>query len=209
EGRVRGRCRNTGSPRKGEGAESEWVWWTGADPSPIMGASSSTLQTAELLLLLLIVVAGLVTLARRVHTPYPVLLLIGGLGLGVLPGAPRLELAPDAILLLVLPPIVYVAAFFTPIRSFRADIGNVASLAVGLVLASTAAVAAVALALVPGMTLPMAIALGAIVSPPDEVAAMAVMERLAVPRRLIALLQGESLLNDATALTVYRVALAA
>src|SRR5262249_59297511 len=102
-----------------------------------------------------------------------------------------------------------VGASFPLLRSSRADSGNPASLAVGLVTASPAAVAAVALALVPGMTLPMAIALGAIVSPPDEVAAMAVMERLAVPRRLIALLQGESLLNDATALTVYRVALAA
>jgi monovalent cation/hydrogen antiporter len=164
-------------------------------------------ETAELLLLLLVVVAALVTLARWLRIPYPILLLIGGSALGAIPGAPRLELAPDAILLLVLPPIVYLAAFFTPIRSFRADIGNIASLAVGLVLASTAAVAGVAIALVPGMTWPLAIALGATVSPPDEVAALAVMERLAVPRRVIALLQGESLVNDATALTVYRVAL--
>ena len=109
----------------------------------------------------------------------------------------------------MLPPIVYVAAFFTPIRSFRADLGHIVSLAIGLVLATTVAVAGIALALVPGMTWPIAIALGAIVSPPDEVAAIAVMERLAVPRRLIGLLQGESLLNDATALTVYRVALGA
>ena len=109
--------------------------------------------------------------------------------------------------MLVLPPIVYVAAFFTPIRSFRANLGNIVSLAIGLVLASTFAVAAVAMAIVPGITLPIAIALGAIVSPPDEVAALAVVERLAVPRRLVTLLQGENLLNDATALTIYRVAL--
>jgi monovalent cation/hydrogen antiporter len=164
-------------------------------------------ETAQLLLLLLLVVAALVTLARRLRTPYPVLLLLGGLAIGAVPGLPRVEVAPDAVLLLVLPPIVYFAAFFTPVRSFRAELGNIASLAIGLVIASTAAVAAVALALVPGMTVPLAIALGAIVSPPDEVAAMAVMERLAVPRRLIGLLQGESLLNDATALTIYRVAL--
>ena len=167
------------------------------------------MQTAELLLLLLIVDAGLVTLARRLHTPYPVLLLLGGLALGATPGVPRVAMAPESILLLVLPPIVYVAAFFTPIRSLRAEMGNIASLAIGLVLASMAAVAGVALALVPGMTVPIAIALGAIVSPPDEVAAMAVLERLAVPRRMIGLLQGESLLNDATALIVYRVALGA
>ena len=162
---------------------------------------------AELLLLLLIVVAALVTLARRLRTPYPALLLIGGLALGAIPGVPRLEIAPDSVLLLVLPPILYFAAFFTPIRSFRADLGNIVSLAIGLVLASTVAAAGVALALVPGMTVPIAIALGAIVSPPDAVAATAVIERLAVPRRVVALLQGESLLNDATALTVYRVAL--
>lgn len=165
------------------------------------------MRTAELLLVLLIVVAGLVWLARRVRTPYPVLLLVGGLTLGAMPGVPRLEVPPDSVLLLVLPPIVYLAAFTTPIRSFRANLGNIVSLAIGLVLASAAAVAGLVLVLVPGMTVPIAIALGAIVSPPDEVAATAVMERLAVPRRVVALLQGESLLNDATALTLYRVAL--
>ena len=167
------------------------------------------MQTAELLLLLLIVVAALVTLARRLRTPYPVLLLVGGLTLGAIPGVPHVELPPESVLLLVLPPIVYFAAFFTPIRSLRADLGNIVSLAIGLVLASTAAVAGVALAIVPGMTMPIALALGAIVSPPDEVAAMAVLERLVVGRRMVALLQGESLLNDATALTVYHVALGA
>ncbi len=167
------------------------------------------MQAAELLLILLIVVALLVTLSRRLRIPYPVLLLVGGLALGSIPAFPRFELAPDAVLVLVLPPIVYVAAFQTPIRSFKAAIGNIASLAVGLVIASTAAVAAVALAVVPAMTMPIAVALGAIVSPPDEVAATAVMERLAVPRRIISLLEGESLVNDATALTIYRVALVA
>src|SRR5262245_59954600 len=127
--------------------------------------------------------------------------------LGALPGVPQVEVEPDSVLLLVLPPIVYMAAFFTPIRSFRANLGHIVSLAIGLVLASAAAVAGVAVALVPGMTWSIAVALGAIVSPPDEVAAAAVMERLAVPRRLLTLLQGESLLNDATALTLYRVAL--
>ena len=122
---------------------------------------------------------------------------------------PRFEVDPDTILLLVLPPIVYVAAFLTPIRSFRNELGNIVSLAIGLVLASTFVVAGLALAIVPAITLPVALALGAIVSPPDEVAATAVAERLAVPRRIIGLLEGESLLNDATALTVYRVAVAA
>jgi CPA1 family monovalent cation:H+ antiporter len=165
------------------------------------------LHAAELVLLLLLAVAALVTLARRLRIPDPALLLIGGLGLGAIPGLPRLEVEPDAILPLVLPPVIYFAAFFTPIRSFRAELGNIVSLAIGLVLASTAAAAGVALALVPGMTAPIAIALGAVVSPPDAVAATAVLERLPVPRRMVALLQGESLLNDATALTVYGLAL--
>src|SRR2546430_2956070 len=167
------------------------------------------MQAAEVLLLLLIVVSVLVTVARRLRIPYPVLLLVGGLALGSIPGFPRIELAPSAVLVLVLPPLLYVTAVFTPVRSFKADIGNIGSLAVGLVVASTAAVASVALALVPAMTLPIAVALGAIVSPPDAVAATAVMERLAVPRRVIRLLEGESLLNDATALTIYRLALVA
>ena len=167
------------------------------------------MQAAEVLLLLLIVVSVLVTVARRLRIPYPVLLLVGGLALGSIPGFPRIDLAPNTVLVLVLPPLLYVAAVFTPIRSFKADIGNIASLAVGLVVASTAAVAGVALALVPAMTMPIAVALGAIVSPPDAVAATAVMERLAVPRRVTRLLEGESLLNDATALTIYRLALVA
>jgi monovalent cation/hydrogen antiporter len=166
-------------------------------------------QPAAVLLLLLIVVAVLVTIARRLRIPYPVLLLVGGLALGAIPGIPEFDVEPEAILLLVLPPIVYVAAFFTPIRSFKAEIGNIASLAVGLVVASTAAVAAVALVLVPGMTVPVAVALGAIVSPPDALAATAIAQRLAVPRRVVALLEGESLVNDATALTIYRVAISA
>ena len=167
------------------------------------------MEAAELLLALLVVVATLVTVSRWLRLPYPVLQLVGGLAIGSLPFVPHIDVPPDLILALVLPPIVYAAAFFTPIRSFKQDIGNIASLAVGLVLASALAVAGVTIALVPGITVAIAVTLGAIVSPPDEVAATAVMERLAVPRRVIALLDGESLLNDATALTVFRVALAA
>jgi monovalent cation/hydrogen antiporter len=167
------------------------------------------MKAAEVLLLLLIVVAGLVTVARLVRIPYPVLLLVGGLALGAIPGLPHLEVEPETVLLLVLPPIVYVAAFFTPVRSFKQEIGNIVSLAIGLVVASTLAIAAITLAFVPAITVPLAVALGAIVSPPDAIAATAVAERLSVPRRVIALLEGESLVNDATALTIYRVAIAA
>jgi CPA1 family monovalent cation:H+ antiporter len=167
------------------------------------------LQAAELLLALLVVVAVLVTISRRIRVPYPVLLLLGGLIVGLVPGIPPLELDPEIVFLVVLPPLLYVSAFLTPIRDFRTNLKNISSLAVGLVVASAAIVAAIAMGLVPGMTWPLAVALGAIVSPPDAVAATAIAQRLAVPRRIVSILEGESLLNDGTALTIYRAALGA
>jgi monovalent cation/hydrogen antiporter len=156
-----------------------------------------------------VVVAVLVTISRRIRVPYPVLLLLGGLIVGLIPGIPPLELDPEIVFLVVLPPLLYVSAFLTPIRDFRANLKNISSLAVGLVAASAAVVAAIAMALVPGMSWPLAAALGAIVSPPDAVAASAIAQRLAVPRRIVTILEGESLLNDATALTIYRAAVGA
>jgi Na+/H+ antiporter len=164
---------------------------------------------AELLLALLVVVALLVTISRRIHVPYPVLLLLGGLVVGLLPGIPRFELDPEIVFLVVLPPILYVSAFLTPIRDFRSNLKNISSLAVGLVAVSAGVVAVMAMAFVPGMSWPLAAALGAIVSPPDAVAASAIAQRLAVPRRVVSILEGESLLNDATALTIYRAAVGA
>jgi len=156
-----------------------------------------------------VIVAVLVTVSRRIRVPYPVLLLLGGLVVGLIPGIPPFELDPELVFLIVLPPILYVSAFLTPIRDFRANLKNISLLAVGLVAASVGVVAAAAMTLVPGMTWPLAVALGAIVSPPDAVAATAIAQRLAVPRRIISILEGESLLNDATALTIYRAAIGA
>lgn len=167
------------------------------------------MHAAELLLALLVVVALLVTISRRIRVPYPVLLLLGGLVVGLVPGIPSLELDPEIVLLVVLPPLLYVSAFFTPIRDFRANLKNISSLAVGLVAVSAGVVAFLAMSLVPGMTWPLAVALGAIVSPPDAIAATAIAQRLAVPRRIVSILEGESLLNDATALTIYRAAVGA
>ena len=167
------------------------------------------MQAAELLLALLVVVAVLVTISRKIRVPYPVLLLLGGLVVGLVPGIPRLELDPEIVFLVVLPPLLYVSAFLTPIRDFRANLKNISLLAIGLVAASAAVVAAIAMVLVPGMSWPLAAALGAIVSPPDAVAATAIAQRLAVPRRVVSILEGESLLNDATALTIYRAAIGA
>jgi CPA1 family monovalent cation:H+ antiporter len=166
------------------------------------------MPSTELVLALLIAVAALVTIARRLGIAYPIFLVIGGLVLGLVPGTPRVELDPDLIFLFVLPPLLYVAAFFTPLGSLRANLGAIGSLAVGLVVASAFAAAAVVHALIPGVPWAVAIALGAIVAPPDEIAATAIAARLSVPRRIMTILEGESLLNDATALTIYGIAIA-
>jgi CPA1 family monovalent cation:H+ antiporter len=164
---------------------------------------------AELILGLLIAVAALVTIARRLGIAYPIFLVIGGGVLGLVPGVPRIDIDPDVIFLIVLPPLLYIAAYFTPVRGLRANLATITSLAVGLVIASAVAVAVVTRALVPGVPWSVAFALGAIVSPPDAVAATAITRRLAVPRQVVTILEGESLLNDATALTIYTIALAA
>ena len=166
------------------------------------------MQDAELILGLLIAVAALVTIARRFGISYPLFLVIGGLVLGLVPGVPRVHVDPDVIFLIVLPPLLYIAAYFTPVRNLRANLGTISSLAVGLVIASACAVAAVAHALIPGIPWSVAFALGAIVAPPDAIAATAITARLAVPRQIVTILEGESLLNDATALTIYSIALA-
>jgi Na+/H+ antiporter len=166
-------------------------------------------RSAELVLAMLIAVATLVTVARRLRIAYPIFLVIGGLLAGFVPGIPRIEIEPDLIFLLVLPPLLYIASFFTPLHSLRANMGTISSLAIGLVIATAFSVAAVARALIPGVSWPVAVALGAIVAPPDEIAAAAIAARLSLPRRIMTILAGESLLNDATALTIYSVAIAA
>jgi CPA1 family monovalent cation:H+ antiporter len=166
------------------------------------------MHTAELVLGLLIAVAALVTVARGLGIAYPILLVIGGLVVGLVPGVPAVHVDPELIFLLVLPPLLYIAAYFTAIRSLRANVGTISSLAVGLVIASALAVATVARALLPDIPWSVAFALGAIVAPPDAIAATAISARLAVPRQIVTILEGESLLNDATALTIYSLALA-
>jgi Na+/H+ antiporter len=157
---------------------------------------------------LLVSVAGLNALASRIGVPYPIVLVVGGVIIGLLPGTPRVELEPDLVLLVFLPPLLYVAAFFSDLRALRADARALSLTSVGLVVATMAAVAGVVHAV---LDLPwtMAFVLGAIVSPTDPVAATAIMRRLGVSRRVVNLVEGESLVNDAAALVGYRVALAA
>jgi monovalent cation/hydrogen antiporter len=157
---------------------------------------------------LLVSVAGFNALASRIGVPYPIVLVIGGLTIGIVPGTPRVGLEPELVLLVFLPPLLYAAAFFSDLRALRADARALSLTSIGLVLATMAVVAALAHAV---LDLPwaMAFALGAIVSPTDPVAATAIMRRLGVSRRVVNLVEGESLVNDATALVGYRVALGA
>jgi len=174
-----------------------------------MGVVMEGLHQLELVILLLAVVLVLTTLAEKLVIPYPILLVIGGGILGLVPGLPTVTLSPDLVFLVFLPPILCAAAYFTSWREFRENLRPISMLAVGLVLVTTAVVAVVARAVLPGLGWAEAIALGAIVSPPDAVSATAIGKRLRIPRRVVTILEGESLVNDATALVLYRAAVAA
>src|SRR5471032_2257220 len=163
---------------------------------------------ADIFVGLLLTVAVLAMLARKLHIPYPILFVIGGLLLGWLPGLPKVTLNPELVFFLFLPPLLFPAALFTSWRDFRLNLRPISLLAIGLVLFTTIAVAYLAHYF---MHLPLAagFVLGAIVSPPDAIAATAIAERLKVPRRIVTILEGESLVNDATALVAYGFAVAA
>ena len=156
-----------------------------------------------------VLVVALTALGRRLPIPTPILQVIAGLAVGFIPGIELPQLEPEIVFFVFLPPVLWAAAFFTSFRDFRDNIRPITMLAVGLVLATTAAVAVIAHALLPGIPWAAAVALGAIVSPPDAVAAAAIVSRLPVPRRVVVILEGESLVNDASALVVYRTAVAA
>ena len=165
-------------------------------------------QDAFVLLALLAAIAALLAASPFVRVPYPILLVLGGLAVGFAPGVPELELPPNLVLVVLLPPLLYGAAFFTSLRDLRTNIRAISLLAIGLVLVTTVAVAVVAHRVV-GLPWAAAFTLGAIVSPTDPIAAAAIAERLGVPRRIVAILEGEALVNDATALVAYRVAVGA
>jgi Na+/H+ antiporter len=148
-------------------------------------------------------------LGRRLPIPTPILQLTAGALVGLVPGFTMPALDPDLVFFVFLPPILWAAAFFTSLREFRANLRPITFLAVGLVVATTAFVAIVAKQLIPEMPWAVAVALGAIISPPDAVAATAIVSRLPVPRRVIVILEGESLVNDASALILYRTAVVA
>ncbi len=157
---------------------------------------------------LFVAVAGLNAIARWLSVPYPIPLVLGGLVLGLVPGIPEIELDPDLVLVVFLPPLLYAAAFFSDLRALRGNIRPLSLAAIGLVLLTTGVVAVLGHEVI-GLSWPLAFALGAIVSPTDPVAATTIMRRLGAPRRVVNFVEGESLVNDATALVAYRIAVAA
>src|SRR5581483_5327171 len=151
----------------------------------------------------------LVALAKRIGVAYPIVLVLGGILLGYIPGVPRAELRPDLVFLVFLPPLLYWESVTAPTSGFLAGAAWIFQLAFGLVIATTVAVAFVAHRVDSSIGWPAALVLGAIVSSTYEVAFASLADKLRVPRHLIATIEGESLINDATSLIIYAVAIAA
>src|SRR6059058_6077365 len=159
----------------------------------------------ELILICLVAVAMLALVARKIRVPYPILLTIGGVGLALVPGLPTIQLDPQLVFNLFLPPLLYPAAIFTSWRDFRGNLRSILPLAIILVLLTMTASAYLFHGLV-GLPLAVGFVFGAIISPPDAVAALAVTQTLRVPRKIIVILEGESLINDATSFISFRFA---
>src|SRR5579862_643983 len=168
-----------------------------------------TAHDALVLLALLAAVAGMLSIAPSLRIPYPILLVLGGLALGFVPGIPHVRLNPNIVLVAILPPLLYGSAFYTSLRDLRRNARPVTLLSVGLVLTTTVAVAAVSHAFISGLSWPVCFVLGAVVAPTDALAATVVAAGIGLPRRIVAILEGESLMNDATALVAYGFAVAA
>src|SRR5213593_3932977 len=162
----------------------------------------------ELILICLVAVALLAIVARKIGIPYPILLTIGGVVLALIPGLPTIHLEPELVFNLFLPPLLYPAAVYTSWRDFRANLRSILPLAIFLVLLTMAATAYLFHALT-GLPLAVGFVFGALISPPDAVAALAVTKDLRVPRKIIVILEGESLVNDATSFISFRFAVAA
>jgi monovalent cation/hydrogen antiporter len=164
----------------------------------------------ELVVLAVLVATGaFLIVAARTPIPYPILMVAGGSALAFMPGISQIELDPDIVLLAFLPPLLYSAAFFSSLQDLRANLGPISFLAVALVTATMVVVAVVAHAVIDDLSWEAAFVLGAVVSPTDPVAAVEIATRVRAPRRLVVLVEGESLINDSTGLIAYKFAVAA
>lgn len=161
------------------------------------------------IILLLAIITALAEVTDRIKIPYPILLVLVGIGVSLIPGLPAIALNPDTVFLIFLPPVLYSAAWTTSWPDFKAAKRAITLLAIGCVLFTTTMVAVVAHYFIPGFGWPESFVLGAIISPPDAVAATAATKGLSIPRRIVTILEGESLVNDATGLIAYRYGIAA
>jgi monovalent cation/hydrogen antiporter len=167
------------------------------------------MSNIEIIIILLSVISLLAVMANKVKIPYPILLVLAGLGIGFIPHLEKVELNPDVVFLIFLPPLLYASAWTTSWHEFKAARRPIALLAIGLVLFTTTLVAFVAHTFIPGFSWPVAFLLGSIISPPDAVAAASITKGLGLPKRVITILEGESLVNDASGLIAYRYAITA
>ena len=167
------------------------------------------MDIAFLLVGLAVTVLAGSALADRLNIPAPLLLIAVGVGASMLPFVPQVHLEAEVVLLGLLPPLLYAAAIQTSLVDFSANRGSILLLSVGLVVLTTVAVGAMLRLLLPDLGWPAALAIGAVVAPPDAVAATAIARRIGLPRQVVTVLEGESLLNDATALVALRTAIAA
>ena len=161
-------------------------------------------------IIFIFVTLAIVSIASgRIAIPYPILLILAGLLISFIPGLPQLALDPEIVFILFLPPILFRAAWDTSWKDFKRSITPISRLAIGLVFITTISVAVVAHYLIPGMSWPVAFVLGAIVSPPDAVSATSIIDGMGLPKNVVTILEGESLVNDASALIAYKYAIAA
>src|SRR4051794_4488935 len=175
----------------------------------VRGAYARAVNDIETLIVLVAAAIVLVRLADAIKIPYPIVLVLGGLGIGFIPGGPTLELQPDVVFLVFLPPLLQSAGYWASPKELRAELVPLTWLVIGLTLATMVAVAAVAQAVIPSINWAEGFVLGAIVAPTDPVAAIATFQRVGVTDRVATLVEGESMINDAVALVAYKVAVVA
>ncbi|SKA09833.1 Na+/H+ antiporter [Sediminibacterium ginsengisoli] len=167
------------------------------------------MENYSVVIFILFVMIALSALADRIRLPYPVLLIVAGIAVGFMPSMPVIELNPEVVFLIFLPPLLYDAAFNISFRDFKTNINTIGTLAIGLVFLTTVAIAVISHFLIDGMSWPLSFVLGAILSATDAVAAIGITKGLGLSHKTTTILEGESLVNDASALVAYRFAVAA